>query len=211
VDPLTVTFGAISAVALLAAVYFWLNPRLPKVSLAYVITQNRPLLANNALEDLRLTSHGVEVNEPWVVGVALVNDGKGPIRPGDFDGPVLFKFRHHDGFLQTLAVEGAALANVHPERGQLWVEGFAPQLLNPGDSLEFVALFDGPPVFERIEGRVAGVMEIRELKRGLLAFAEQSPILIQYMLRSSRRTLLGTVVTTITAMLLLVLILLGTE
>lgn len=121
------------------------------------------------LEDLTLYSTDVLVEQPWVLGVALFNDGRAPVRPADFDGPVVFDFALEDerGFLQvTMVSELGAFHDFAETADGRSILSIEPILLNPGDRVEFVTLSDGQPRLQGVRGRVAGIGELKEARRG---------------------------------------------
>lgn len=155
-------FGAFSVVF---GVWAYLRRHLqPK--LVYRITQDRPLLSAGQLDtsDVEVRSHDVVVNEPWVWGVAFTNTGKAPIRPADFASSIWFDFNSAVAFLDVQAVGDCEVAFAKTESTVHL--GITPQIINPGETLELAALFDGPLEAGPPRGKIAGVTEIELVKVG---------------------------------------------
>lgn len=124
---------------------------------------HRPLLGGVKLntKDLEVWSGENLVSEPWIWEAAFTNTGKGPIRPADFDPAVYFRFASSAQFLQVEAVGSPKAYIKDHEENHSFMFGIAPQVINPGESVEIVALTDGPVDAGPPRGKIAGVQRIR--------------------------------------------------
>lgn len=163
--PWTLVFGIVGFSGLVLAIYFWANPRHPKASLAYRVSQDRPLLSGGPLTtehlELRLGENVIE--EPWVWAAQLVNDGKAPLRADDFAEPLVFVFPDRSRFLQVQSLAGPMSLSQRDLTGDELHFGWAPTVMNPGDVFEIAALTDGQQPHSELRGKVAGVREIKHI------------------------------------------------
>lgn len=146
------------------AVWFYVR-RDVKPALVYRITQNRPLLGGTSLETKAISVNvgSSIVKEPWVWGAAFTNTGKAPIRPADFDSAITFRFENSATFLQVQSVGECRLAMDEDRANNVLDLGIAPQVINPGETLEIAALTDGRIEADKPRGKIAGVKKIIQI------------------------------------------------
>lgn len=96
--------------------------------------------------------------------VEIKNSGKAAILKADFDSRIQLNFREE---IEILSVE---IANVNPSQLQVEIENSSsvisvqPLLLNGGDSFEIKIIISGDNTQFGLDGRIAGVKQIRELE-----------------------------------------------
>ena len=123
---------------------------------ALSILNDRPESVDSSLT---VTLSGDLVHNPRTIAGYLKNVGSAPIRAADIEAPV------------SMHLRGSRMLTAHVTRtvppdlpAQINVRGdsvsVAHGLLNPGDTIEFEILADGPDGWPAVSGRIAGIAEV---------------------------------------------------
>ena len=162
-ETLTLILGVVSVLLGLAAFYFWKYPRTPELAMRYRITQDRPLIGHGPLTRTNLEVRAGEaiLGDPWVWSVVIENAGKGPIRPSDFGSDVIFVLSiAKEKIFQIQAVGETTMGDFGETPDGNFFLGFAPQVLNVGDTAEVAILSEGKPELLEVNARLAGISEL---------------------------------------------------
>ena len=159
-DPGTWIGVIVGAAALVFTVLSYLSRR-GLARLEYVVTMTRRILPGRVADDLDVTHHGVEVADPALSVVRIVNTGDRAIRREDFETDLTVTY---DGVRELVSASWSA---TRPDdlRPGIGIEGnrvlISPQVINPGDMLELQVLSAGPPSAVSVAGRVADLLVVQ--------------------------------------------------
>jgi hypothetical protein len=163
-----VVLAAISALAGVGAIVaaFWVYVRQRRrKELAYqIVSLSRLLQPETArIKRLQLTYDGSLVSDAYLFLIRLTNTGNEPIVRDDYETPILVCFSPSPIVLDVELIASShpnMIAQLERRDGQVAVHGL---LLNPGDYVALQILLDGQPDQWTVEGRIAGVTEIKAL------------------------------------------------
>lgn len=165
-DPVWQFIGAVLAlVAVLVAVILYLRQRGRK-ALSYEILTRSPLLSHEeeAQGKLRILFGEERVKDIYLVEVKITNSGNSPITADDYERPVILRFGQHSRIL-TAEVSSTKPSSLRPNptiyTEEIWLD---PILLNAGDSITLKMLVTQPSREMNVDGRIAGVKDIKEAR-----------------------------------------------
>lgn len=150
-------------VAILIA--FWVNSRLKKKELTYMVLAEEPLFSvKQEIKDrIKITLDEKDVKALSFVLIRVRNSGRIPIEVAHFTEPLRLKFA------EVVTVISADMVNAVPDDlsvrhvigdGEVIIE---PLLLNNGDAFEVKVLLEGENPQILVSGRIVGVKEIRKV------------------------------------------------
>jgi hypothetical protein len=164
-DPLWQFIGVVIAlVAILISIILFIKSRNKKV-LSYGIISTTPLLSvgREIKKDVQILYKDKPIQQVHLILLKLINSGNVPVTANDFERPFSIVFS------KDAKVIAAEIVKTQPEslRASILFEDqkvvLEPILINEGDSITFKMLVSKLKGGLKVDGRVVGVKEIREL------------------------------------------------
>jgi hypothetical protein len=164
-DPLWQFVGVIAAlVAISISIILYMKSRSRK-SLSYVIISRTPLLSvdREIKKDLQILYQGKPIQQVHLLLMKLINSGNVPVTASDFERPFSLLFS------EDAKVIAAEIIKTKPEslRATIAFENqkvvLNPVLMNGGDSITLKILVSKLNGDFKVDGRIVGVKEIKEL------------------------------------------------
>lgn len=143
--------------------YLAYRDRRPRTRLEFVVTTNSDLLPEEMPDDLHVVHHGVQLADPSLLIVCLVNAGDNPIPPEAFETDLVITLEG----VEEIASANCTAARPSDLRPDLEIDGNAvhikPTLINAEDLIELQIFTAGQASKVDLGGRVADLtIEKRE-------------------------------------------------
>ena len=167
-DPMWQFIGAVLALVAIVVTIFLYRKQSHRKQLSYGIVTRTPLLSvkEQIKGDLKILYNGEPVEKVYLVQIKMLNSGNTPILPTDYERSVGFSFGEEAKILT------AEITETEPKslKPSIKVDGksvlLSSSLMNPDDSMilnVLVSRFGGQIT---VDGRIAGVKDIRVLTEG---------------------------------------------